>query len=106
MPDDEIARHIVALGHGLRRARRPRTENPLYLPGKKKNQIAFLTSNATKKRLKHFTIRDVDPVAEGMVAMFAVGRLFETMLDHEIALEVATLSDAPAPNDHKPECCC
>jgi hypothetical protein len=96
MTDDEIAGRIAALGHGLRRGKGPTTENPLYLAGSKKNQVAFLTTDTVKRRIKMFTVRDVDPIAEGMVAMFAVGRLFESMLDDEIAAHVAALEEAAA----------
>jgi hypothetical protein len=96
MTDDEIARRIAALGHGLRRGKGPTTENPLYLAGSKKNQVAFLTTDVVKRRIKMFTVREVDPVAEGMVAMFAVGRLFESMLDDEIATHVAAIEEASA----------
>lgn len=96
MTDDEIAGRIAALGHGLRRGKGPTTENPLYLAGSKKNQVAFLTTDTVKRRIKMFTVRDVDPIAEGMVAMFAVGRLFESMLDDEIAAHVAAIEEASA----------
>ncbi len=96
MTDDEIARRIAALGHGLRRGKGPTTENPLYLAGSKKNQVAFLTTDTVKRRIKMFTVRDVDPIAEGMVAMFAVGRLFESMLDDEIAAHLAAIEEASA----------
>lgn len=96
MTDDEIASRVAALGHGLRRGKGPTTDNPLYLPGSKKNQVAFTTTDAVKRRLRMFTVRDVDAIAEGMVVMFAVGRLFESMLDDEIAAHVAAIEEASA----------